>query len=96
MAATRVEVRPTQLESWRQLHRLVTVRHPHFDWAFQPAEQRGLLGKQLDLGVAVLTFVRPAHLATELVHHELQSVTDTQQGSPRCRTRLSAGGASAS
>ena len=78
MAATAFEVLADQLEAGRQLQGLVAVRHPHRQRALQALEQRRVVAQQLDLRVAVLALVGGAHLAAQLVHHELQAVADAQ------------------
>ena len=43
-----------------------------------PLNSGGIAAQQFDLGVAVLALVGGAHLAAQLVHHELQAVADAQ------------------
>ena len=44
----------------------------------QTLEQRSVVAQQFHLGVTVLALVSGAHLAAQLVHHELQAVADAQ------------------
>ena len=44
----------------------------------RPLNSGGFVAQQLDLGVAVLALVGGAHLAAQLVDHELQAVADAQ------------------
>ena len=67
-----------QLEAGRQLDGFVAMRHPHRQRPAQALEQRSVVAQQFHLGVTVLALVSGAHLAAQLVHHELQAVTDAQ------------------
>ena len=74
----RIRCLANQLEAGRKLHRLVAVRHPNRQWTMQALEQWRIAAQQLDLGMTVLALVGSAHFAAQLVHHELQSVADSQ------------------
>ncbi len=45
-------------------------------------EQRRIVAQRLDFGVPVLALFGGAHLAAQLVHHELQAVADAEHGQP--------------
>ena len=68
-----------QVEAGGQFYRFVAVRHPDGKSGGKAFEEaRTVL--DLHVRVAVLAFVRGAHFAAEGVHHELQSVADTEHG----------------
>ncbi len=80
MAATAFDVLPINSKPGGSSMRLVAVRHPHRQRTLQSLEQRRVnrRAQQFHLRVAVLALVGGAHFAAQLVHHELQAVTDAQ------------------
>src|SRR3984957_10071458 len=68
-----------QLEAGRQFESFVAMRHPDGKFSGQALEE-DRVGDDFDLGVPVLALVGGTNLAPERVHHELESVADTQHG----------------
>src|SRR5206468_13053825 len=63
----------------RQLHCFVAMRHPDFQRFWQSAEELGFCNN-LDLSVSILARLGGIHFSAEHVNHQLQSVTNPQNG----------------
>src|SRR5437016_4941541 len=63
----------------RQLHCFVAVRHPDFQRFWQSAEELGFCNN-LDLSMPILALFRRIYFSAEHVDHQLQSITNPQNG----------------
>ena len=67
-----------QPETRRQLFRRVAMRHPDREPLGQSVKKLRGAFLDLDFSVAVLALSRGTHLPAERIHHELQTVADTE------------------
>ena len=66
-----------QLKTRRQFQRFVAMRHPHRKFFGQSLKKKRI-GNDIDFSVPVLALVGGTHLASQRVHHELQSIADAK------------------